>query len=190
MPDAVGWDHDRRHVAPMTRGSTLGPVLWLILIDWLSHFHWSPRDPAVVTWQTYALKWDREIYSLWKTKQKKEKNKIIEGDGKKEAGKIIIIKKSKEGKNPGIRENTDAHWKASQGYHHGDKSTTDTSRCNPLVGGSQGSGLSSEIDKHRNARQLHSWKLLTLPLHVCSLCQELIYCLPRSFDHQLRIHFE
>ena len=44
---------------------------------------------------------------------KNKKNKIIEGDGKKEAGKIIRNKKmkknkkSKEGKNPGIRENTE-----------------------------------------------------------------------------------
>ena len=22
--------------------------------DWLSHFNWSPRDPAVVTWQTFG----------------------------------------------------------------------------------------------------------------------------------------
>ena len=27
---------------------------------------------------------------------------------------------SKEEKNTDIRGNTDAHWKASQGYHHGD----------------------------------------------------------------------
>ena len=47
----------------------------LILIDWLSHFNWSPRDPAVVTWQTYALKWDREIYSLWKTKRKEQNHR-------------------------------------------------------------------------------------------------------------------
>ena len=76
-------------------------------------------------------------------KNTKKKEKIIEGDGKKEAGKNKKYKISKEEKSPGIRGNTDAHWKASQGYHHGDKSTTDTSRSNPSVGGPQGSGLSS-----------------------------------------------
>ena len=36
------------------------------------------------------------------------------GDEKKKAGKKV----SKEEKNPGIRGNTDAHRRASQGYHH------------------------------------------------------------------------
>ena len=44
------------------------------LIDWLSHFNWSPRDPAVVTWQTYALKMrQRNILATKNNKKRKEK---------------------------------------------------------------------------------------------------------------------
>ena len=39
---------------------------------------------------------------------------------KKETTRKRQEKISEEEKNPGIRGNTDAHQKASQGYHHGD----------------------------------------------------------------------
>ena len=44
-----------------------------------------------------------------------DKEKKKKGDEKKKAGKI-----SEEENNPGIRGNTNAHRKASQGYHHED----------------------------------------------------------------------
>ena len=48
------------------------------------------------------------------TRYEKNKKNKEEGDENKKA------KISEEEKNPGIRGNTDAHRKASQGYHHGD----------------------------------------------------------------------
>ena len=53
---------------------------------------------------------ETEKYTRYGKKQKTKKETKRKGQEKI----------SKEEKNPGIRGNTDAHRKASQGYHHGD----------------------------------------------------------------------
>ena len=68
-----------------------------------------------------------------RTKNETEKYTRYGKKTKKETERKRQEKISREEKNPGFRGNTDAHWKASQGYHHGDNQPTNTSRCNPSV---------------------------------------------------------